>query len=214
MLVVLTVFLGIVMVKIAFTDMTVPVSSTDVEAAARSNERLLQIIQWVLATVLGLGLALIGINWFQSTRDRAEIHELESELRTRIAEFDNRLVTLQSTSDTLEARLVKFELRYAIDDQGFFSFGSVAYCIQAFQKAEAGSIRKRASLEEAIRYAQKARVNTDGDHNALLSALEEIRSYDRGLAGEVSGILGRDMMEGRLLPDDKRPLYAGGTKRQ
>lgn len=63
MLVTLTVFLGIVMVRIINMDTSVPVSSTDIEAAARTNERLIQIIQWAITTVLGLERVMNLVDW-------------------------------------------------------------------------------------------------------------------------------------------------------
>lgn len=208
MLVVLAIFLGIVAVKIVWMDTSVPVSSTDVEAAARTNERLLQVIQWALTTVLGLGLALIGINWFQSTRDRSEILELEKDLHASITEFEDRLAQLNKATDAIELKLKRQELRESIRlKQKASMLPSVVLFIDAFEGAPPGSLLQRAAAEEVIDVAERSNPNTVKGHQAMVAFLPILRAFDPTLALDLAEIITRDIIKAKALPPEERPVY-------
>lgn len=207
-LVVLTIFLGIVMVRIVQMDTSIPVSSTDVEAAARSNERLTQLTQWTLTTVLGLGLALVGVSWFQSTRDRNEIAMLELELKSSIREWEAQLRDLRESSEELTDRFLAIELESSLRSRrSTDGIGAVAYCIREFDRAVPGSAMQRVTAHAIVKYGKLTELNTVPTHHALRDVLPRMKEYDPVLAVEISEILLRDLRVAPTRPESERPIY-------
>lgn len=70
-----SVFAAAVVIWIAFLITMVLLKGSDISSPATAqsaliaaNERLLQMVQWTIATVLTLGGALIGLNWYQGEK--------------------------------------------------------------------------------------------------------------------------------------------------
>lgn len=55
--------------------------STESQAVGRANERVVQMFQWMISTILLMGGGLIGLNWYQSNqryeRDKEDLHRIE-----------------------------------------------------------------------------------------------------------------------------------------
>jgi hypothetical protein len=192
-IIVLIAFLIVAMIQILSLDTSVPVSTTDLEATARANERLLQMAQWTLTTVLGLGLALIAINWYQSTRDRSEISEIEHELRHAAQEYENQLSELMEGADELWRRMAEQQLNNMVltavmegrDDN---SVASYARLFRAFRDDQ---VFARAAAEGLIAVARTGEIS-DAVIGTLRQILPELKGFDPGLALGVAEIIAED----------------------
>ncbi len=94
----------ITMIVTQGSDIGTPASET--EAVIRSNERLLQMAQWTIATVLTIGGALIGFNWFQNQRERESIEASRSDVVKVIESLPG---TIDELTETIEQRLQLLE---------------------------------------------------------------------------------------------------------
>lgn len=217
MLLALTVFLGLVLYQIATGDTSIPVASNDLEAAARANERMLQIVQWSLASILGLGLALIGINWFSTTRDKAEVRAIERKLESTIAQYEeltstvnDRLLELDRTLWPLERKAIWEDILDLYQDAGERSVPRT--CVQVFRDAGDDHKRKRAAIEllldSPMRHTTKDNwPNTADSHDTIVQLLPEIQQFDLQLAIDAYFILCRDLELLSQVPESERPEY-------
>jgi hypothetical protein len=189
-IIVLIAFLIVAMVEILSLDTSVPVSNTDLEAAARANERLLQMTQWTLTTVLGLGLALIAINWYQSTRDRSEIDEIEHALRIAASEYEEQLRELMQSADELWKRMAEQQLNGMVlsailegkDDN------AVASYFRLFHEFRDERVFARAAAEGLIEVARES-LDSPTVRETLMRLLPELRAFDQILALDVAQLL-------------------------
>lgn len=85
-------------------------------ALIAANERLLQMVQWTVGTVLTLGGALIGLNWYQGEKryehDRRVFEEkLTAEVDRRLSEYNAHLDMVTRASivslDSIAAQMVR-----------------------------------------------------------------------------------------------------------
>lgn len=85
LLLMIAILLAVVLVfRILFAPVEIGAPATESEALVRSNERLIQIVQWTISTVLVIGGGLIGLNWYRDEkryeRDREEVDRIRKEL--------------------------------------------------------------------------------------------------------------------------------------
>lgn len=106
-LIVATALLFVLIFRVVYTDTDIPVSSTDAEATAVANERLFQLAQWTVGSILTIGIALIGFNWAQTQRDRAEIDGAIARIDEVAADLNKRQAEFQSD---IESRIKQLEI--------------------------------------------------------------------------------------------------------
>lgn len=119
-LITVIVLLGVILIRVIFIDSDIPVSSAGAEVAAVANERLFQLAQWAIGSVLTIGIALIGFNWVQTNRDREEVNEAMNDVEQRTLnlaqrqeQLTNELTSLVERSLAgLEKRKEEFETEY------------------------------------------------------------------------------------------------------
>lgn len=186
----LVIFLGAGLVFMFRLDTSVPVSTTDVEATARANERLLQIVQWSLTTVLGLGVALIAVNWYQSTKDRSDVEELERTLKLTIQSFEERLSDLSEMADTLAFNIAIQDLNGHLSTAGLTgNSDSITLLINAFRKnKDEYPIYANASLKLLVAVASSER-HDPTKHETLNAVLPDIKEFDPLISGELAEII-------------------------
>lgn len=202
-LTILIVFLAVVMVRIAFQDTSIPIASDDTGAAAGANERLLQMVQWSLTTVLGLGLVLVGINWFQTNRDRNEIKALEQRLQEAISDFETRVSRLQEASDAAEETLIQYETERLLRSGDGVGTSSIDYCLRQAQE-ETDPRRQIALAKLAMKYASGPHAISGADYQALQQAIPFLRQLDPNLAADASQALLKDSKMAAALPETER----------
>lgn len=106
-LIVATALLFVLIFRVVYTDTDIPVSSTEAEATAVANERLFQLAQWTVGSILTIGIALIGFNWAQTQRDRAEIDGAIARIDEVAADLNKRQAEFQSD---IESRIKQLEI--------------------------------------------------------------------------------------------------------
>ena len=130
----------ITMILLKGSDIGSPASAQSALIAA--NERSLQMVQWTIATVLTLGGALIGLNWYQGEKryehERRIIEDkLTAEMERRLGEHRKELEMLTRASilslDAHAAQMMREQVgprNGPVDDLTF-----VDRVIAAFQSA-------------------------------------------------------------------------------
>ncbi|MGI8485669.1 MAG: hypothetical protein ACR2OU_15580 [Thermomicrobiales bacterium] len=74
------------------SDSKLVVTPYESTAVAASGERLIQMAQWTIGTVLTVGALLIGLNWYQNDRRyERDKQDLKDELRTLRQDAERRL---------------------------------------------------------------------------------------------------------------------------
>jgi hypothetical protein len=206
--------LCVVMVRIVFTDTAIPTVSSDVEAAARSNERMLQMVQWSLATVLGLGLALIGINGFTTTRDRVEIAELESRMQDTITRYEAQTASVNDRIAALDEALWPHERQLLWDEyykmrqnQQGQMLSTPSMVARMFRELDTDPKRKRAAAEFMVHGLMDHHPNTVEAHDALVEVLPALEEYDPALANRAYHYVTRDLELAPTVPESERPRY-------
>lgn len=94
--------LGVVLLWIGFLITMILIRGSDVgtpsgesQALIRSSERMLQMAQWTIASVLTIGGALIGFNWFQNQRDREDIRVAQKEVSILVESTPDQIADLE-----------------------------------------------------------------------------------------------------------------------
>lgn len=85
------------------TSLGLPETVSNAEALVRSNERLFQLAQWSISTVLIVSGGLLGLNWYQS-------HQRYEDLRKNFERTIAR--TIRETTATFERQLEQFTTDY------------------------------------------------------------------------------------------------------
>lgn len=88
----LLLMMGAVLYKILWSSPVVGSPATESMAVTRASERLIQMVQWTISTILLIGGALIGLNWYQSNQ-----------------RYQNDKETLQRMNDFLTASMDRSE---------------------------------------------------------------------------------------------------------
>lgn len=102
--------------KVLLTSTAIGTPSTEQAALIAANERLLQLVQWSIGTVLTLGGGLIGLNWYQSEKryehDRRLFQEqVNADVEKKLTEYSQHLDMLSRASilslDLVTAEMIK-----------------------------------------------------------------------------------------------------------
>jgi len=130
--------------RILFSSVEIGTPATETAALTRANERLLEMVKWTISTILLIGGALIGLNWY-SSEQRYRTDRANDERRILGLEFsigrmqEDHAVDLQ----TLRNELLKFkletlvplgQLRSSLDD-----FAHASLMTKMKQAAEGGN---------------------------------------------------------------------------
>lgn len=93
-------FLGFLLFLILSTGSDIGRPRTESAVLVAANERLLQMVQWTIATVLVLGGAFIGLNWYQSEiryrEDKDEVNETLAEVQELVDGLEERFKVLEN----------------------------------------------------------------------------------------------------------------------
>ncbi len=104
--------------RILFSSVRIGSPSTESDALVRSSERLIQLVQWTLSTVLIIGGGLIGLNWYSNEhryrKDKVTLNERFNRMeRLRRADFTS---SIEERIDVQKQILeVKFDLHQLTD---------------------------------------------------------------------------------------------------
>ncbi|MGI8485841.1 MAG: hypothetical protein ACR2OU_16480 [Thermomicrobiales bacterium] len=110
LLLMIAILLAVVLIfRILFAPVEIGAPATESEALVRSNERLIQIVQWTISTVLVIGGGLIGLNWYRDEkrydRDRQEVDRIREEFdrfqnatARRVWDISQETIEIRSTS--------------------------------------------------------------------------------------------------------------------
>jgi len=147
-------------VRILFSSIHIGSPATESEALVRSSERLIQMVQWTLSTVLIIGGGLIGLNWYSNEH---RYREDKAALEERFDRLER--VSRASFTATMEDRLdiqkqileVKFDLyrltgqiasTMMLVDGKMPAGGYVDGALDAIRKPMTSSIIKERILED------------------------------------------------------------------
>jgi hypothetical protein len=118
--------LGVVVFQVITTDTSLNLIPTSGESAAviRTNERVVQLTQWTISTILIVAGGLIGLNWYQNQRryerDKEDLNafrEATSNDVTRIGgNFATRLERLEQQNELLAEQHRDHVLVQAVDE--------------------------------------------------------------------------------------------------
>lgn len=134
------------------SDIGTPASAQSALIAA--NERLLQMVQWTIATVLTLGGALIGLNWYQGEkRYEHDKHEFEARVQTLEEQTARRLSYLELANTATLEMLTYQGVAQALGDPEDLQF--VSRSINYFRTSDSVPMR-RATATILIEYAKAA----------------------------------------------------------
>jgi hypothetical protein len=172
----------IAMILLKGSDLGSPESAQSALIAA--NERSLQMVQWTIATVLTLGGALIGLNWYQGEKryehDRQVFEEkLTAEMDRKLSEYNANLDMLTRASilslDSHAARMI--EQSVGARDGSVNDLTYVDRVIRAFQTANATLARRGVAqvlIGELIRAAHPTRGKPGNLEQDQLNRMENI----------------------------------------
>lgn len=94
-----TALVALLLFKIGTGSTQIGAPATESEAIVRTNERLLEVVQWTISTILLVGGGLIGLNWYQNEK---RVEEEFRRFQGQIDRIDNRTnVQRVSTNDQL-----------------------------------------------------------------------------------------------------------------
>lgn len=166
---------------------------TDVDQATlASSERLVQMAQWTVTTVLTLGGALIGLNWYQNERryydDKAA---LERKVNDSIHELSQRLSFLEFVSNAQLQMSVFQAVSNKTGDPENPSF--VFNCIEGYRSASEKPMRS-AYASVMRQYAIAASQNRSGHYTRqgtaqLQEFTSELRREFPEVANEIAVLL-------------------------
>lgn len=93
---------GSLVYRVLFSSVEIGTPATESESVVRSGERVIQLVQWTISTILLIGGALIGINWYRDEerykRDREELRGALNDLELFKAATEQRLWSLSRES--------------------------------------------------------------------------------------------------------------------
>ncbi len=118
--------LGVVVFRVLTTDTSLNLIPTSDESAAviRANERVVQLTQWTISTILIVAGGLIGLNWYQNQRryerDKEDLNAFRTSTSHDVAtvrdEFAARLVRLEQQNELLAEQHRDHVLVQAVDE--------------------------------------------------------------------------------------------------
>lgn len=118
--------LGVVVFRIVTTDTSLRLLPANSESAAviRANERVVQLTQWTISTILIVAGGLIGLNWYQNQRryerDKEELDTFRLETSDDVTQIrttvETRLHRLEQQSAVLAEQHRDHVLIQAVDD--------------------------------------------------------------------------------------------------
>lgn len=118
--------LGVVVFRVITTDASLRLIPTSSESAAliRANERVVQLTQWTISTILIVAGGLIGLNWYQNQRryerDKEELDAFRVAISDEVAGLRSSLAAriqhLERQSEALAEQHRDHVLVQAVDD--------------------------------------------------------------------------------------------------
>lgn len=156
-----------------------------------ANDRIIQLTQWVIGTVLLVGTALIGLNWYQGerryqndrARDIARLEEFRGDLNALTEQVNNLKTDRESLASTLERaqRLLDFldqAHQIHFTDRWFMSSNRLEELVTDYGKGDHESRRKimvyvSEALKREERFVLEQVVRQKGKDEVTIRALEK-----------------------------------------
>lgn len=156
LLLMLAILIAVVLVfRILFAPVEIGTPATESEALVRSNERLIQIVQWTISTVLVIGGGLIGLNWYRDEkryeRDRQEVDRIRKDLDDFRRQTSQHVLDLsQETVEAIFFRVIE-QMTRSFDLAGAFQLLSEGYA-HISQWESPGTYRTEMLIHEGLEW--------------------------------------------------------------
>lgn len=190
---------------IVTSDSKIVVTPYESTAVAASGERLIQMAQWTIGTILTVGALLIGLNWYQNEhRYERDKQDLRDEIRQLRQDAERRLDGLDSS---VNAQLGMWMHDAVVRELGSLTdMDAARRAVQLYRVSD--DIRKRSAVASVIigmaRSAASAPVTTilHGHLDVLATAVGDIR---RDFPRDADFL--QSIIEGGLASRDPKATY-------
>lgn len=197
---VVLVFVGLLLFLILSEGSDIGRPRTESAVLVAANERLLQMVQWTIATVLVLGGAFIGLNWYQSEiryrEDKGEVDRTLEEVRELVDGLEARFKVLENYaySSLVASAMPEMRLQARIACRPLSP--SPGYYGQLFQsiQGEPGEVRiwKHAALSLMIDAGIQLKANGElsaVDEQAFKAVYKDAAEFDANEAAKIVQLL-------------------------
>jgi len=189
-------WIGFLISWILFRGSDIGTPRTAPAALIAANERMLQMVQWTIATILTLGGALIGLNWYQSERryqdDKRAVDETLAEVQALRDELENRLSMLAEASVESLAQLAMQEIVESARRTYSPIRPPVEHYIGILRSEDQNPVHRLAAIRLIVneaRHLKSSGALTGSNAQPFRDVYEDIATRHSGLATELATIL-------------------------
>jgi len=161
-----------------------------------ANERMLQMVQWTIATILTLGGALIGLNWYQSERryqdDKRAVDETLAEVQALRDELEERFKILAEASVESLAQLAMQEIIESARPAYHPMPIPVEHFISILRSEDQNPVHRLAAIRLIVEEARILKIRgemTDAAIRPFRDAYADIAARHGGFAKQLAEIL-------------------------